>query len=396
MDLTAESALEFEALEEQAARIMGVFTRARYERVAPSIIQPASLFLDRIGESIRARTYVFTDSSGDELCLRPDLTAPVCRIYVERVASGAVRDGEIQRFCYNGPAFRMQEGKPDPMRPREFRQAGIEHFGGMAAEAGDIEVVTVTLAALKAAGLTRYTLKLGHLGLFSALLGALDMPDRWRARLKRAFWRRRAFARELKRLTSSPANGGGAILARLGSLPEDRDEAGQRVLDYLDGEGVALIGQRRPAEIAAILLERQADAREKPLAPGIAETIEAYLRINGPVPVALRDLKQLAARAAPGLDPAIADFETFHQTLAASGVDPARMSFAADFGRQIEYYTGMVFQAEIEGAGTAGQVAGGGRYDTMLRAIGCPRDVPAVGAAIHTQRLLAAARGRLS
>ena len=67
--------------------------------------------------------------------------------------------------------------------------------------------------------------------------------------------------------------------------------------------------------------------------------------------------------------------------------------FGAGFGRHFEYYTGMVFQIEIEGAGMAGQIAGGGRYDGLIRALsGGKRDVPAVGAAIHTERLLGAAR----
>jgi ATP phosphoribosyltransferase regulatory subunit len=45
---------------------------------------------------------------------------------------------------------------------------------------------------------------------------------------------------------------------------------------------------------------------------------------------------------------------------------------------------------EIEGKGVAGHVAGGGRYDGLIAALsGGSRDVPAVGAAIHTERLLA-------
>ena len=52
--------------------------------MAPTFIQPADIFLDRIGEALRNRTYVFTDPDGRELCLRPDLTIPSARIYLER------------------------------------------------------------------------------------------------------------------------------------------------------------------------------------------------------------------------------------------------------------------------------------------------------------------------
>jgi ATP phosphoribosyltransferase regulatory subunit len=71
-------------------------------------------------------------------------------------------------------------------------------------------------------------------------------------------------------------------------------------------------------------------------------------------------------------------------------LDVGAMIFDADFGRQFEYYSGFVFQLELPGRGIPGQIAGGGRYDGLLRAIGATRDAPAIGSAIHTERLLAA------
>jgi ATP phosphoribosyltransferase regulatory subunit len=67
--------------------------------------------------------------------------------------------------------------------------------------------------------------------------------------------------------------------------------------------------------------------------------------------------------------------------------------FDADFGRQLEYYTGFVFQIELPGRGIAGQIAGGGRYDGLLASIGGAADVPTIGSAIHTERLLAVKGG---
>src|SRR6185295_9216829 len=102
--MAAESARSFEALEAQATTLLDSFRRAGYEQVAPSILQPADIFLDQIGEEIRSRTYVFTDLAGDELCLRPDLTVPVSRLYLERHPDAKAE----ARYCYNGPAFRFQ------------------------------------------------------------------------------------------------------------------------------------------------------------------------------------------------------------------------------------------------------------------------------------------------
>src|SRR5215470_9064826 len=102
--MAAESAKEFEALEAQAATLLDGFKRAGYEQVAPSIIQPADIFLDQVGEALRSRTYVFSDLAGEELCLRPDLTVPVSRLYLERHPKANTK----ARYCYNGPAFRFQ------------------------------------------------------------------------------------------------------------------------------------------------------------------------------------------------------------------------------------------------------------------------------------------------
>src|SRR4029078_13372286 len=112
--MAAESAKEFEALEAQATTLLDSFRRAGFEQVAPSILQPADIFLDQLGEGIRSRTYVFTDLAGDELCLRPDLTVPVSRLYLERHP----HDKRYARQCYNGPAFRFQPQAGNQAHPR--------------------------------------------------------------------------------------------------------------------------------------------------------------------------------------------------------------------------------------------------------------------------------------
>src|SRR5437867_1366796 len=188
--MAAEAAQKVEALEAQAQRLLGVFTRAGYEQVAPSIIQPAGLFLDVVGEALRARTYVFTDFEGEELCLRP-----------ARHPGGSVP----ARYCYNGPAFRYQPGSADSAHPREFRQAGIESFAAADRERDDAAVLALIVQALREAGQEQYQHKIGDLGLFSALLEALAMPRRWRRLLRHYFWRPEAFHAELARLTSATA-----------------------------------------------------------------------------------------------------------------------------------------------------------------------------------------------
>jgi ATP phosphoribosyltransferase regulatory subunit len=74
------------------------------------------------------------------------------------------------------------------------------------------------------------------------------------------------------------------------------------------------------------------------------------------------------------------------RSLKALGIPPERVRFVAHFGRSLEYYTGFVFELWTR----AGEVAGGGRYDTLLESLGAPRGTTAIGCAIRTERLLAA------
>ncbi|MEL7303975.1 MAG: ATP phosphoribosyltransferase regulatory subunit, partial [Pseudomonadota bacterium] len=183
VDPTAE---RFRDLETQTATIMEVFARAGYERIAPEIIQPADVFLDVVGEAIRCRTYVFVDPDGAELCLRPDLTVPACRIYLERHPSCDARS----RYYYSGSTFRFQPGGATEENPREYRQAGIEFFGDGDEERTEAEIVALTQKVLKTVGLKDTQLIMGDLGLFRALVNAIEMPERWRDKLIHDFWRR--------------------------------------------------------------------------------------------------------------------------------------------------------------------------------------------------------------
>lgn len=389
--MAVETSDSFEALEDQATVILGVFNEAAYERVAPSVIQPADLFLDVVGERLRARTYVFTDQDGEELCLRPDLTVPTARIYLQRHPDADV----AARYCYNGSVFRYQPGGGTPAHPREFRQAGLELYGQIDEGKADAEVLLRTLAAVTAAGLKEPRLRIGDLGLFDALLDAIDIPERWRQRLIAQFWRPDAFRAELKRLSTMPGSATEGLpvdlIAKLD--PDAPGDAEAIVQDYLDREGIETVGARSVAEIAARLLSIAHDARCEPLPKKIADLIESYLSISAPVRAAGARIKDLFQRNDIDVSDALDTFERRLSLLIKGGANIAQAMFDAEFGRNFEYYTGFVFEVCSDDLGPASPIAGGGRYDEMLRAIGAPQAISAVGAAIYTDRLLLAVGG---
>lgn len=394
--MVAETAQRYSALEAQAQKIMGVFTRAGYEYVSPAIIQPAGVFLDVIGEGLRARTYVFQDPEGDELCLRPDLTVPTCRLHLERHPGGDVR----ARYCYNGPIFRFQPGGGDATHPREFRQAGLENFAQSDRPRAEAEVVVTVVEALKAAGLERFKLRIGDLGIFNALIEALDMPDRWRQRLRHAFWRPETFHQELARLSGAVKDETAArplakdLIARLD--PERTRESEVEVARYLEAAGIELIGTRTLPEITESLLVAAADARAKPLPADTAALIESYVGVKAPCKAAGARLRDIMSEKGVDLSDAFDVFKRRLELLEDEGIDVTHAEFSAEFGRNLEYYTGFVFEIIAPELGAQSPVAGGGRYDHLLMECGAPHDVSAVGSAIHTERLLQAVESTAS
>jgi ATP phosphoribosyltransferase regulatory subunit len=381
----------FEALEAQARTLLAVFIAAGYEAVAPEVIQPAGVFLDVVGEALRGRTYVFTDMDGKELCLRPDLTVPTCRLYLQRHPAA---DSEAY-YSYNGPAFRFQPASADAAHPREFRQAGIEAFGDKDAGEADARTLVLVLRALQQAGLPGWKLRIGDVALFDALLRSAELPERWRRRLRHQFLRPDAFRAELKRLSTNPARSAAAFpRALIEALdPDDPEKAELLVTEHLEQGGIELIGTRSVAEIAEGLLAIAADAKAPPLKPETATVIDAYVRTKKAAPQAPAVLRKLVGKGSAAFNEALDAYERRAMLLGESGVDMGAADFSAEFGRSVGYYTGFVFEAVVDVLGPASPVGGGGRYDGLLKAVGAPRNVPAVGAAIHTERLLAVMRG---
>ncbi|MFT3674139.1 ATP phosphoribosyltransferase regulatory subunit [Aestuariivirga sp.] len=376
--MAGRSSAEREALARQNAAIMAVFERAGFDHIAPDIIQPADIFLERSGEDIRARTFVFSDPDGNELCLRPDLTVPACRYHLSHAGNTAAE----ARYCYLGTAFRFPD---ELLSPQEFNQAGIEWFGDRNPVEAEARVMKLAIAALEAAGLSKLKITMGDLGLFNALINSMEMPERWRRRLKHQFWRPTAFRALLERFAKPSAVKRTAISEHVDAIAgTDADEA---VSARIAALGLPLVTDRSVSEIAARLSEKLADRSETPLAADMVRVIERYLAIEGSVTDVASELAKLPA--SPAFDGARRWFEERIAALEDQGLNPRRFHFSANFGRELEYYTGLVFQVEVEARNAPLVVGGGGRYNDLLQDLGATTRVPAVGCAIHTERVKA-------
>jgi ATP phosphoribosyltransferase regulatory subunit len=360
----------------RAQKLVASYVRAGYTPIDPPVLQPAEPFLDLSGEDIRQRLFLTSDPLGRELCLRPDLTIPVSRAYLQSPAAGAAAG-----FCYHGAVFRHREGLS-----AEFMQAGIESFGRQDKAAADAEMLTLGLEATTLYGLATPQIRIGDVGLFAAFVAALDLAPAWKRRLIKDFNRKGSLAHDLDRLALAAADGPpeyqGVLAALAGSDPK---AAHNLVTDLLSIAGIETVGGRSVGEIADRFLEQAALGAGTRLPRETRALIERFLAVEGRPDDAARRLRALAADARIDLAPALDLFETRTGFLAARGIDIAAIHFSTAFGRGFDYYTGFVF--ELHHPRAKGPLIAGGRYDGLLTRLGARSPIPAVGFAASIEDL---------
>lgn len=357
--------------------LLASFAGAGYARLEPDVLQPADVFLDLSGEDIRSRMFVTSDADGREWALRPEFTIPVARAWL---AAGGGR--EPASFSYCGPVFRLRVGEIG-----EFIQAGIESFGRDDCEAADAEVLALALEAVTAHGLDRPDIRLGDVGLFTALLDALALPAARVRKLKRAYAQGGLNAASIDVL----ANGHSGASEHAGVLRalEGQDPKAARafVEDLLKIAGISSVGGRSAGEIAARFLAQAAAEADADLSEEVRDILKRFVAISGDPDTASARLRALAAETGLNLTSALDAFDARTGFIAARGIDVTTLAFSAAFGRNLDYYTGAVFEIRDARQADGRPIVGGGRYDRLLGTLGAPRPIAAVGCSIWLDRL---------
>ena len=275
------------------------------------MLQPAAPFIDRMGEEMRRRLYMFADPGGEQLCLRPDLTIPTALAYL---ANG---DQGRKQYAYEGMAFRYQSrgaGKPE-----EFIQAGIEIIGGTDPVADDAQVLRDMMQALNAMGVQEMQIRLNHFAMLPLFLEGLGLTQRAAARLERAYHQSADFAGFVSQMAqekSAPCRGGNAA--------RQPQWAGS--------------GRSLAADIQARLDRLRADA-ESGLSAAQAEAVTRYMALSGPPTDVLDAMAELAPAAR--LNP----FADYWATLTqAAGLANKNVTLNMAGGRKMAYYTGLSFE----------------------------------------------------
>ncbi|HEX55494.1 MAG: histidine--tRNA ligase [Candidatus Altiarchaeales archaeon] len=165
-DFTPE---EMERREHVENLIKSVIESYNYRRILTPTFEHSELFELKSGEEIREHMYVFEDKSGRKLCLRPEATASICRMFAQTLR----KERLPLRLYYSYPMFRYE--RPQKGRYREFWQIGIELIGSERPEA-DAEVIDIAVNSLKRIDLN-FILEIGHMGILREFMKELGIRD---------------------------------------------------------------------------------------------------------------------------------------------------------------------------------------------------------------------------
>ncbi|MEM1315578.1 MAG: histidine--tRNA ligase [Pseudomonadota bacterium] len=312
--------------------------------------------VDRPNEGV----FAWQDDDEGWLALRYDLTAPLARVYAQHRND---LPSPYRRYAV-GPVWRNE--KPGPGRFRQFYQCDADTVGA-ASVAADAETCAMLSDALEAAGIERgdYVVRINNRKVLNGVMEAAGVlnpedPDADAAR-------RGIVLRAIDKLDRLGEAGVRALLGE-----GRKDESG----DYTDGAKLA-------AEQADIVMGFTAARRDT----GAATCTR------------LRELVGASAAGAEGVD----ELETIAELLDAQGFGSDRIVLDPSVVRGLGYYTGPVYEAELtfeilDEKGRPrqfGSVAGGGRYDDLVKRF-TGQTVPATGVSVGVDRLLSAlaAKGR--
>lgn len=339
--------------------------------VQPPILQPLAPYLDLSGEDVRGRLYVVSAPDGEQYCLRPDLTIPVCRWHIEtQIAPGAEQSGPIT-YRVEGPAFRFPPSGDGGAR--EFLQLGLERFGDHDAVAADCEMCALALEAVAAGDAAPSDTVLADASVFAAFGEALGVGPDLIGRLARR--------RGAPQTAQTPSH----VATLLAGLSEK--EAGAALAEFFRIAGVEPVGRRTPEAIAARLLAQSRDAAAETNNHEIRAWTDKLLKIDGPPRRALDAMAALCREAGVAMDTWLQAWAQRLDQLEANELFARTARLSIRFARHFNYYDGFVFEVRDEALGAAQVLAAGGRYDGLMERLGSPIPLNGVGVMARPERI---------
>lgn len=147
-----------------------VFENYGFGEVQTPLFEDLKLFTTKSGDEVVNQLYNFTDKGGRELTLRPEITAPIARLYLNEMQ----KTMKPIKLYYYGSCFRYE--RPQKGRFRQFWQFGCELIGAKSPEA-EAEVIAMCSNAIEELGITTAEFNVNHLGIIRGLFNHFDIDE---------------------------------------------------------------------------------------------------------------------------------------------------------------------------------------------------------------------------
>ncbi len=337
-------------------QIIKIFKKNGFILSEPDILLESEYIIQRSGENFRRTMLTFENEDGKIMCLRPDLTVASCIKFLEKKSKS--------KIYYSGQAYRRTNKKGSDL---VIDQLGIEIIGSKNKLQDDFKVIKTILNSAEKIRNKNIQIKVGDVSLFKRLIKSLDMPERWKLRLIRHFWRPEYFEELLKRLEKN---------SDIDLVSFDTDKKRFNEMKNMDQSKV--IAGRSISEILERFNKKIKDPRSFNEGKQIVKIIRAFLKINCKLTLLDKELSFFIKKN--NLDKNIfKEMKSIHNLRKLN----REVNFISNFGRDIEYYTGIVFEILSKKK----EIARGGRYDDLLKSLGAKKKIPAVGAAINLNNI---------
>ncbi len=378
-------------------RLTATLVRAGYSLIDTPMLERSDLFQASFGQELWQNLYAFRLHHRD-LCLRPEYTASICRLYLDHYQQQALP----LRFQYAGPIFRYES--PGRSRYRQHTQFGIELFGGHTASA-DAEILQLACDVLRELRIPQYRLELGHIGVASGFINRLHLDDQ-AARLLLSLMEQISRSEEGEQLAQTRLEAlyplgadenknTASVSSVIAKIPEGRDPLGSTTPDsryitsLLSGVSISFGDDDARSEVIERFLWKMDRGEQRRQILYALDFLRDLHAISGSSPSVFDALRDLLGRYQLDTEPLL-ELQQLVATLVQSGVPREHIVLNLSLGRGVSYYTGLVFEIHArEADGFDTQLCGGGRYDRLMRVVGGTRDVGACGFAFGVERLLA-------
>ena len=359
------------------AQFAGVAESYGFQAVQTPMFEKAGLFLAQSGTEIKSALLTF-HSDHEEYALRPEMTAPVCRL----IGSGALQgSAEHQKLYYIAQCFRYC--RPQPGRYREFTQAGIECMGA-AGPSFDAEVIAVACQILRRLGISSYTLKIGNIGVFRDLLPP-ELDPRDRATVIGHLDRLISIDDKCRSLSNTDNAGLLADLnldrMELATLQEQVDYSGPRAIEQRPQLSASEYAEILPQEAEATF--RRLWSVENLIPDDTADLLLQVSRLRGSLAEVHREAQAILEGSAAVT--ALEELVSVCRHFAMYHLDDFEVVLG--IARGFTFYTSTVFEISSEAGNGGRKYCGGGRYDGLVEEFG-GRPQPATGCAFWFDTLV--------